>query len=140
MDKVFLLLAAMLMFITGLFALSMPEKPEFSPVPELTGTPPDKDWFRESVLEAKGNVLVFFTAPWCGVCKEMEPRLKRLARQHKDALKLVQVDGNSDPELSSYYKAEYVPFLMLFVDGKPVGVVQGAAPDDDLRTMLSRYL
>lgn len=142
MSKVFLLLVLMLFLMTALFAVTMPSnsRAALAPVPDLTGTHPDKAWFRKDVLEAPGTVMVFFTAPWCGYCKEMEPGLKLLVKEHPENLKLVKVDGAVEPDLTLYYRADYVPFLLVFVDGQPVGSVQGKVPLKDLEEMLEPYL
>ena len=40
--------------------------------------------FKELVLEAKGNVLVDFWAPWCGPCTMLSPILEELAKDHPE--------------------------------------------------------
>jgi thioredoxin-like negative regulator of GroEL len=142
LDKIFLLLVLMMFMIAALFVASMPpsESATLSPVPALEGAVPDKPWFRKAVLDAPGTVVVLFTAPHCGYCREMEPRLKALVKEHADRMSLVTVDSKTDPELSEYYQAIYVPYLMVFVNGKPVGTVQGQAPMEAIEEMVRPYV
>ena len=40
--------------------------------------------FEEIVLDPSKHVLVEFYAPWCGHCKALEPKYKKLAKQFKN--------------------------------------------------------
>lgn len=79
---------------------------------ELTNTN-----FKKIVESSTGRVLVYFWAPWCGHCIQMQPALEWV----KDTLGSniiigkVNVDENSD--LAQGYFVRSVPTLILFEDG-----------------------
>lgn len=79
---------------------------------ELTSTN-----FKKIVESSTGRVLVYFWAPWCGHCIQMQPALEWV----KDTLGSniiigkVNVDENSD--LAQGYFVRSVPTLILFEDG-----------------------
>lgn len=53
--------------------------------------------YKESVVQADEElVVVKFYAKWCKSCKAMDPLYKRLAAQHKDRVKFVQVPVGPD--------------------------------------------
>lgn len=54
--------------------------------------------FKKQVLESGKDVLVKFYAPWCGHCKKMAPKYKRLAKRLKNAPNVViaEIDGTQN--------------------------------------------
>jgi thioredoxin 2 len=85
-------------------------------------------------------VLVDFWADWCAPCRMVSPALERLAREHAGRLKLVKLDVESAPEISSRFGAQSIPLLVLLRDGEEVDRRVGAAPEPELRRWLDRHL
>ncbi|WP_054811196.1 thioredoxin [Nocardia arizonensis] len=95
------------------------------------GTVTDGD-FGAEVLEARGPVLVEFTASWCPPCRMIAPVLAEIAEEQRDRLKVVALDVDDNPEVTRTYRVLSMPTLMVFRDGEPVRAVVGARPKQRL--------
>ncbi|MFJ2670939.1 thioredoxin [Streptomyces sp. NPDC087525] len=84
--------------------------------------------FDEEVLKAGLPVLVEFTADWCGPCRQLAPVLSAVAGEQAGRLKVVQLDVDSNPEVTARYGVLAMPTLMVFRAGEPVKAMVGARP------------
>ncbi|MFE2033362.1 thioredoxin [Streptomyces scopuliridis] len=84
--------------------------------------------FDNEVLKAGLPVLVEFTADWCGPCRQLAPVLSAVAGEQAGRLKVVQLDVDSNPEVTARYGVLAMPTLMVFRAGEPVKSMVGARP------------
>ena len=91
----------------------------------MTSTVSDKT-FDQEVLKSTEPVLVDFFAEWCGPCKAMAPALDQLASELKGKVKVVKLDVDQNPAVTSKYGIRAMPTLMLFKDGKVAAQHVGA--------------
>lgn len=82
--------------------------------------------FESEVLKSAEPVLVDFFAEWCGPCKAMAPALEQLASEMKGKVKVVKLDVDQNPGVTSRYGIRAMPTLMLFKDGKVAAQHVGA--------------
>ena len=83
--------------------------------------------FDDDVLRADRPVLVDFTAAWCGPCRMVTPVLTQIAQERPD-LRVLEVDADTNPELTLRYRVLGLPFMGLFRDGELVAGLTGARP------------
>lgn len=76
-----------------------------------------KETFNEIVNSGK-IVLVDFFAEWCGPCKMMQPELKALSSMISDNVRIIKIDVDRNPMVSSAFQIRGVPTLMIFKDGQ----------------------
>lgn len=105
-------------------------KSEGGKVVNVTG----KEAFAREVLQAEGDVLVDFWAPWCGPCVMMTPVLGEIAADGK--VKVVKVNVDENRALAAEYSIRGIPAFKLFRSGKVVRELEGALP----REALERHL
>jgi thioredoxin 2 len=98
------------------------------------------DDFADVVEKATIPVLVDIWAPWCGPCRMVSPALEQLAGEMAGQLKLVKVNTDENPQVSSRFKVMSIPTLLLFKDGEVVDQQVGAVPKVTLRTWLQDKL
>ncbi|WRZ54592.1 thioredoxin domain-containing protein [Streptomyces sp. NBC_01314] len=99
----------------------------------------DED-FEAEVIGAELPVLVEFTADWCPPCRQMGPVLSALAAEEGERLKVVQLDVDTNPEITLAYKVLSMPTFMVFKDGEPLKAMVGARPKRRLLEELADVL
>lgn len=73
--------------------------------------------FRQEVLASPTPVLVNFWAPWCGVCKLVNPVLAEIQAGWGEQLKIVDINADENLRLSSSYQLATLPTVLLFDRG-----------------------
>ena len=63
------------------------------------------------------KVVVQYSATWCGNCKIMKPKFKKLALEN-DAITFVLIDAENSPESRKMATVSNLPTFATFVDGK----------------------
>ena len=82
--------------------------------------------FEAEVLKSAEPVLVDFFAEWCGPCKAMAPALDQVAAEMKGKIKVVKVDVDQNPGITTKYRIQAMPTLMIFKGGKVAAQNVGA--------------
>lgn len=86
------------------------------------------DNFQAQVVEADKPTLVDFWAPWCGPCRMVAPVLEEIADERGEALQVVKLNVDENPETAAKFQVMSIPTLILFKDGKVAHKVVGALP------------
>ncbi|RZS90482.1 thioredoxin family protein [Aquimarina brevivitae] len=82
----------------------------------------EKDNLSEIVDQNK-TVFVQFSASWCGNCRIMKPKFKKLASENENASFIV-VDAEKFPESRKLANVDNLPTFAAFKDGSFVNQVQ----------------
>ncbi|MFV0369807.1 MAG: thioredoxin [Hyphomicrobiaceae bacterium] len=82
--------------------------------------------FEEEVLKSSEPVVVDFFAEWCGPCKAMAPALDQVAEEMKGKVKIVKLDVDQNPQVTSRYGIRAMPTLMIFQGGQVAASHTGA--------------
>lgn len=82
--------------------------------------------FEQEVLKSAEPVVVDFFAEWCGPCKAMAPALDQVAQEMKGKVKVVKLDVDQNPQVTSKYGIRAMPTLMIFKGGQVAASHTGA--------------
>lgn len=77
----------------------------------------------QELVEGNDTVLVQFSASWCGNCRIMKPRFKKLAEENEN-LTFVIVDAEKFPESRKMANVNNLPTFAAYKNGKLVNQVQ----------------
>lgn len=75
------------------------------------------------VLNSTENVMVQYGAGWCGNCRIMKPKFKKLSTEN-EAVTFVYVDAEKFPESRKLAKVDNLPTFAAFKNGTLVDQVQ----------------
>ena len=82
----------------------------------------DADNLAKFISENK-TVVVQYSATWCGNCRIMKPKFKKLASENEDMV-FVIVDAEKFPESRKLATVDNLPTFATFVEGNFVGQTQ----------------
>ncbi|WP_410524397.1 thioredoxin [Rickettsia australis] len=74
--------------------------------------------FKKEVLESDLPVLVDFWAEWCGPCKMLTPIIDEISKELKGKVKVLKMNIDENPNISSEYGIRSIPTIMLFKNGE----------------------
>lgn len=77
----------------------------------------------DSLIKNNETVVVQYSASWCGNCRIMKPKFKKLAEETTGAL-FVMADAEKFPESRKLAKVDNLPTFATFKHGEFVNQVQ----------------
>ena len=90
----------------------------------------------DSIIDDSRPVIVDFHALWCSPCKMQSPILKEVAGEFGDKVRIIKIDVDQNPEISSRYSVQSVPTIILFKNGKQVWRQSGVVSKSQLKSVL----
>jgi len=86
------------------------------------------------IVKDNDTVVVQYMASWCGNCRLMKPKFKKLAAEHENATFLL-VDAEKYPESRKLATVDNLPTFATFKGGNFVNQVQ-TNKFDNLKTLV----
>ncbi|HEX8268654.1 MAG TPA: thioredoxin family protein [Flavobacterium sp.] len=77
----------------------------------------------QNIVDANDKVVVQYSASWCGNCRIMKPKFKKLASEN-EAMTFVLVDAEKSPESRKLANVSNLPTFATFVKGKLINETQ----------------
>lgn len=94
----------------------------------------DERTFSQEVLGSPIPVLAHFWAPWCGVCRIIDPFLSNFQEEWHSPIKLVSINADENLKLANTYRLSTLPTLIMFSDGDSLLRFDGFRNRNELQT------
>ncbi len=94
----------------------------------------------QDIIAGDTPVLVDFFAEWCGPCKMMKPVLEELKKKMGNKIIILKIDIDKNISLSSEYRIQSAPTLVLWKQGEIIWRQSGALSLNELEQILSSYI
>ncbi len=91
------------------------------------------------LINSPKPTLVDFFAEWCGPCKTMKPILEELKQKVGDQASIIKIDVDKNPGISSVYKIQGVPTLIIFQKGKIKWRQSGVVSATELEKIIKQH-
>ena len=96
--------------------------------------------FDAEVLKCDIPVVADFWAEWCEPCKPVESFLTEIANEYREQLKVVKVDIEDNPRVTSYYGVLTIPTVIVFKFGQEVERLNGTQTKNSLLEKIRPHL
>ena len=96
--------------------------------------------FEQEVLKSDLPVLIDFWATWCSPCQAIGPIVEKIAEEYTGRLKVCKLNIDEAKTIASKYDVVSIPTLMVFKEGKPMDMLVGVVPEDEIKDMINDFI
>ncbi len=90
------------------------------------------------VFKGERPVVLDFYADWCGPCRDLSPKISKLAKKYKGQIDFYKVDTDKEEELSQVFGIHSIPTLLFIpMEGTPIQTV-GSLTIEELEKNLAK--
>ena len=98
--------------------------------PAITPDESQDGWGKQSTIMSAKPMVVDFFATWCGPCKQLEPILEEIEKNHQGEIIFQRIDVDKEPGLAQEFRIEAIPMLMFITpDGEYQTIVGLEKPE-----------
>ncbi len=88
-----------------------------------------------------GLVVLYFTASWCGPCKQLSPIVEKVAADYAaKGVTLVKIDVDENKFIAAQFRIQSVPTVYAMFQGQPIADLGQARTEPQLKQLLDQIL
>ena len=91
----------------------------------------------QNAINSNSNVIVQFSADWCGPCKRLSPVLESFASTRED-LSVFKVDVEQSQILAEQFEIKSIPKVVLFRNGSQINESIGMMNEEKLQNFIAQ--
>lgn len=119
------------------------------PAPQVAPAPAGAYIFEAGAADFEAKVLLasmqqpviaYFTAPWCGPCKQLGPVIEGAVIAAAGAVTMAKINIDNNQELAAALRIQSVPTVYAFFQGRPVDAFQGAVPESQIKAFIAKLI
>ncbi len=99
--------------------------PSHSSIKKISGVEQLKTIIQSS---DNGLIMIDFYADWCGPCRQLSPRLEKIAMENGDKVTIYKLDIEKHKKIAAQYGVRSIPFVAFFKQQKVVHQMTGLQP------------
>ncbi len=99
--------------------------------------------FRADVVTPSmtGLVILYFTAAWCGPCKQLSPIIEKVAADYAaKGVTMVKIDVDENKFIAAQFRVQSIPTVYAMHGGQPVADLTQARTEPQLTQLLEQIL
>ncbi len=89
---------------------------------------PANDLNFNNFIDVPGTYIVDFWSPTCVPCKQIEPGLEKIAAEYSTSVKILKVNVDESPMVSSKYLIRGLPTILFIKNGSVRSQLTGSVP------------
>ena len=94
----------------------------------------------KSIIEENNKVVVKYFADWCGSCKLLSPKFRRLSEDETySGIKFLDVNAEENEEARKLADVNNLPFIAVFENGKMVAG-QPTSKEDKVKELIGKIV
>lgn len=82
--------------------------------------------------------VYYFSAPWCGPCKQLSPIIEELSKE-LTGIHFIKINTDDSPQMAAQYEVKSVPTIVVKKNGEIVGRIIGAQPKHYLKNWFKSF-
>lgn len=72
----------------------------------------------QNLLDTNDTVMLYFSAPTCGVCQVLKPKLTDAMVQNFSDIIIESIDISTDPDIGAHFSVFTIPTVLIFLQGR----------------------
>jgi thioredoxin len=94
----------------------------------------------QKLTSGKKPVLVKFWASWCGPCRRMTPKFKKVSKSYVGKVVFAELNVDEQQSIARAYNVRSIPTTILFINGKEMDRVTGGLDTNQIEYWASEVV